>query len=188
MPADEVRLEVCPQAELTEPLRAERLRLHRQAWPESTDADHDPALRPVCLLLRSGERLVASLDLLAKPVTHAGVRYAAAGLSAVVTDRAERGAGHGSRLVAEARRRIAAEHDLGIFSCDPELVGFYAAAGWQPLPGTVLLGGTPADPLPSDRLGKVVLAGFFSDRARAHAADFVNARIALYPGELDRLW
>jgi len=188
MAAAEVRLEVVDQAELTGELRAERLRLHRQAWPESADADHDPALRPVCLLLLAGDRLLASLDILAKSISHAGVRYAAAGLSAVVTDRAARGAGHGSRLVAEGRRRIAAEHDLGIFSCDQELVGFYAAAGWRPLPGTVLLGGTPADPLPSDRLGKVVLAGFFSELARAHAAEFENARIELYPGELDRLW
>jgi hypothetical protein len=113
-----------------------------------------------------------------------------AGLSAVVTDEAVRGRGHGTTLVAEARRLLEAEADadLGIFTCDRGLQRFYERAGWEHLPGAVLVGGTPDDPFPSDGLGKVTLAAFFTERARAAAPTFVGARIALYPGRIDRLW
>jgi hypothetical protein len=52
----------------------------------------------------------------------------------------------------------------------------------------VLVGGTREAPLSSDRLGKVTLAGFFSEEAQRHAGSFAGARVELYPGEIDRLW
>lgn len=78
--------------------------------------------------------------------------------------------------------------DLGIFTCDRPLRGFYEGAGWQVLPGSVLIGGTPEAPLPSDLFDKVTLAAFFTDHPRRHAKDFDCSRIELYPGDIDRLW
>jgi aminoglycoside 2'-N-acetyltransferase I len=50
------------------------------------------------------------------------------------------------------------------------------------------VGGTPEDPLPSDRLGKAVVWSPLSGWAREHEADFHGATVGLYPGTIDRLW
>jgi GNAT superfamily N-acetyltransferase len=134
-------------------------------------------------------RVLAALEILSKQIVHRGERYAASGLSAVATLASGRRRGHGRTLVEAARREIEASGaDLGIFTCDRPLQAFYERAGWQVLPGTALVGGTPAAPFPSDRLDKVTMASFFSERARANAHTFVGVQIELYPGEIDRLW
>lgn len=65
---------------------------------------------------------------------------------------------------------------------------FYEAAGFTRLPGTVLVGGTPEEPLATDAPGfdKEVLADF--PGPHTDAAAFTGVRIALYPGLVDRLW
>jgi GNAT superfamily N-acetyltransferase len=182
------------QDDLPAALRDQVLALHRQAWPpggleRGGGPAHDPALRPRSLTLVAGGRVLAALDILSKEIEHAGERFAASGLSTVVTDEALRGRGHGRRLVAAAHETIAASGaDLGIFTCDRPLGPFYESAGWTILPGTVLVGGTPEAPFPSDQWDKVTLASFFGARARAAAAHFAGARIALYPGSIDKLW
>ncbi|HST46787.1 GNAT family N-acetyltransferase [Jatrophihabitans sp.] len=182
-----------PQHAVPSALRAQVEALQDQAWPRSAGeppTGHDPALRPVTMLLVDDRDVVlSSLAILSKEISHAGRRFAASGLSAVVTDSSQRGRGHGHRLVSAAREQIAAGGaDLGIFSCDRALAGFYQRAGWRVLPGTVLIGGTPHDPFPSDRFDKVVLAELFTEHAREHAVSFTHARIELYPGEIDKLW
>ncbi|MFF3858047.1 GNAT family N-acetyltransferase [Streptomyces sp. NPDC002209] len=134
--------------------------------------------------------VAASLALLFKEMRHAGRTYRAAGLSAVVTRHTARGRGYGGRLVAAARAALAADPavDLVLFSCDRPLVPFYEAAGFTRLPGTVLVGGTPEEPLATDAPGfdKEVLADFPGPDTAPAA--FAGARIALYPGLVDRLW
>lgn len=178
-------------------LRAQVLELHRQAWPPGDTSPavggpvHDPALRPVSVLVVDDGRVLAALDILSKPITHAGHRYAAGGLSTVVTRREAQRRGHGRRLVAAAREMmITWGLDLGLFTCDRPLHGFYESAGWHLLTGTVLIGGTPSAPFPSDQPGfdKITMGDFFSPAARREQASFHNARIELYPGEIDRLW
>ena len=170
-------------------MAAEQLRLHRQAWPDTIDAAHDPLLDPLTMLLIEDDRALATLDILSRQITHCGASYAASGLSAMVTDETYRGQGHGSRLVRAAHRKMAElGRDLGIFTCDTELAGFYRRAGWQLLPGTVLIGGTPEQPFPSDQFDKVTLGSLFTDHAREHAEDFAGVRIELYPGSIDKLW
>jgi len=188
-----VRVLSFPQHAVPAALRVQVEALRDQAWPRGPGepvTGHDPALRPVLLLLVDDRAVVlSSLAVLSKQISHAGLRFSASGLSAVVTDRSCRGQGHGHRLVVAARERIAAGGaDLGIFSCDRPLAAFYARAGWRLLPGTVLVGGTPQNPFPSDRFDKVVLGELFTGHARRHAASFDHARIELYPGEIDRLW
>lgn len=190
-------------------LRAQALALQEQAWPsapgEADDPAHDPALAPYSLLLveaaeddaaagntaegAAGETVLAALDVLTKEFTHAGERWRASGLSRVVTDRARQRAGHGRTLVAAALAEIRASGvDLGLFTCDRPLRDFYASAGWQELPGAVLVGGTPDAPFPSDQWDKVTMGAFFTPRARAAAPRFAGTRIGLYPGNIDKLW
>ncbi|MEU9122317.1 GNAT family N-acetyltransferase [Streptomyces sp. NPDC048506] len=172
---------------------------------------HDPALRPVSMLLVDEGTVLAALDILSKPIVHAGRRFLAGGLSTVVTRQAVRGRGHGRRLVAAAHQVMASADpgptpdlrldldlrlnldlrlDLGLFTCDRPLQGFYESAGWHVLPGAVLVGGTPQAPFPSDQPGfdKVTMADFFSPAARQARAAFRNTRLALYPGDIDKLW
>ncbi|ARZ68512.1 acetyltransferase [Streptomyces albireticuli] len=171
-------------------LRTRADALREQTWPGA--GPHDPALRPVTMLLVSPEGDVpAALDILTKRIAHGGRRYRAAGLSAVVTDAAHQGRGYGRRLVAAAREAIGESGaDLGLFTCDRPLRGFYERAGWDVLEGAVLVGGTPRDPFPSDGPGfdKVTMAGFFTERAKRDAGAFRHSRVELYPGEIDRLW
>ncbi|WP_030272852.1 GNAT family N-acetyltransferase [Streptomyces sp. NRRL B-24484] len=183
-----------PEAEVPARLRARVGALQERAWPTGAPdpgISHDPALDPRSMLLVDGPRVVAALDLLGKELRHADGVFAVRGLSAVVTDPALRGRGHGLALVTAARARMAAlGADLGLFTCDRPLRGFYERAGWEVLPGAVLVGGTAEEPFPSDRPGfdKVVLAGFLSAHGRARRSSFAGARIALHPGTVDRLW
>ncbi|MCX5587073.1 GNAT family N-acetyltransferase [Streptomyces erythrochromogenes] len=166
--------------------------LEAEAWPGSTPG-HDPALAPRTLLLVDDEGAVAAaLALLYKGIPLAGRTYRAAGLSSVVTRSALRGQGLGGRLVAAARAQLAADPavDLALFSCDRPLAPFYEAAGFAPLPGTVLVGGTPEDPLATDAPGfdKVVVAAFFTGAPAADRTAFTAVRVPLHSGSVDRLW
>lgn len=196
MPAGGLEILEFPEADVPRALRVRVLALQDRTWPPEAPSPgtepgpvHDPALHPRSMLLVRDGRVVAALDVLTKDIVHEGESYTVSGLSTVVTDEAERGKGHGGRLVAAARERIRASGvDLGIFTCDLSLRAFYERAGWSVLPGTVLVGGTQEHPFPSDRFDKVTVAAFFSERARAATDRFVGARIGLYPGEIDRLW
>ncbi|MGW6783138.1 MULTISPECIES: GNAT family N-acetyltransferase [unclassified Streptomyces] len=173
-------------------LAAQVADLEAQAWPGSTPG-HDPALTPRTLLLVDDEGTVgAALSLLYKEIRLGARTYRAAGLSAVVTRTAVRGQGLGGRLVAAARAELAADPavDLALFSCDRPLAPFYEAAGFAPLPGTVLVGGTPEEPLATDTPGfdKVVPAAFFTDTPAEDREAFTGVRVPLHPGSIDRLW
>lgn len=182
---------------LPAPYAAQVAALEATAWPGSSPG-HDPALRPRVMLLLDGDGTVAAaLTLLHKEIPLGGRTYRAAGLSGVVTRPELRGRGLGGRLVAAAHAALAGDPaearpavDLALFSCDRPLAPFYEAAGFEVLPGTVLVGGTPADPLASDAPGfdKAVPAAFFADPDGRHRAAFTGVRVPLYPGTVDRLW
>ncbi|WP_354637577.1 GNAT family N-acetyltransferase [Kitasatospora camelliae] len=187
-----------PEPATPSDLRRQVRGLQEQAWPsppgEAAPLDapvHDPELRPLSLLLVEDGTVLAALDILTKDLVHAGARFAAGGLSTVVTRRDIRGRGHGRRLVTAVREAMSEQRlDLGLFTCDRPLEGFYRSAGWRLVPGAVLVGGTPQDPFPSDRPGfdKVTMAAFLSPAARRAEASFHDSRIGLYPGVIDRLW
>ena len=188
-----MRLVTAPFDDLPDDLRRQADELTAAAWPGSPPG-HDPALHPVTMVLVEPDgTVVATLDVLTVRIEHRSHGYRVAGLSAVTTraDRRRRGLGTDLARCAHdalAGRDTDTDVDLALFTSDPELVGVYERAGWQVLPGTSLLGGTRADPLDSAALGKRTLGGFFSPRARRHAADFVGAAVELYPGPIDRLF
>lgn len=190
----EVRIVSYPEGRVPLDLRWQVIAMQDEAWPSGEPPDpapwHDQSQDPLSVLLVDDEgRVLAALDILSKEIAHKGETYAASGISATVTDEAVRGQGYG-RTLAKAARDIMEENgaDLGIFTCDAYLKKFYESAGWQHLPGTVLIGGTPIDPFPSDLFDKVTLASFFSPRAKDSESDFVGSRIELFSGEIDKLW
>lgn len=193
-----------PEAVTPPALRTQVRQLQHEAWPPAvpsagSDADtvhtteltHDPLLRPLSMLLVEDGTVLAALDVLSKTIVHNGRTYRAGGLSTVVVRRSARGQGHGNHLMAAAHEAMAAgDLDLGLFTCDRPLQGFYESAGWHALPGTALIGGTPHAPFPSDQphFDKVTMADFFSTKARQTHNNFHHTRIELYPGEIDKLW
>jgi GNAT superfamily N-acetyltransferase len=189
-----VHIVAYPEDRVPHDLRVQMVSLQRQAWPSAGPLDpapwHDPDLHPVSmLLLDDSGRVLSALDVLSKDIVHEGETYRASGISAMVTSLEARGRGHGRALALGARELMADRGaDLGIFTCDRPLRRFYESAGWEHLVGTVLVGGTPDDPYPSDDLDKVTMATFLSGRATANRARFVGVRIALHPGAVDRLW
>ncbi len=57
-----------------------------RAWPSGSGSDtpaqattHDPALRPLSMLLVDEGRVLATLDILFKEITHAGRAFSAGG-------------------------------------------------------------------------------------------------------------
>lgn len=174
-------------------LRAQVWELQQQAWP-SSGADgpiHDPLLRPLSMVLVDDGAVLAALDILFKDIVHGGRRFAAGGLSTVVTRAESRGRGYGRSLLTAAREvMIDQELDLGLFTCDRPLQAFYESAGWHLIPGAVVVGGTPDDPFPSDQPGfdKVTMGDFFTSASRRAKASFHHTRIELYPGVVDKLW
>ena len=183
-----------PEAAVPVDLREQQHRIQKQEWPSDDKAEglvHDAALRPLTMLLVEANTVLATLDVLFKDVTHAGHRFAACGLSTVVTSEEHRGRGFGRELVAAAHEQMRAiDVDLALFTCDRRLQSFYVSSGFQVLPGSVLIGGTRDQPFPSDQPGfdKITLGDFFTPRARAARESFAHARIELFPGDLDRLW
>ena len=82
---------------------------------------------------------------------------------------AERGGGRPGRPAGPAssgprhEEMVSMGLDLGIFTCDRPLREFYQRAGWEELPGTVLVGGTPQEPFASDQSMKRASKTIHSD-------------------------
>lgn len=188
----------CAEGETPTSLRRQVRAAQEEAWPSGAGDDamslapvHDPSLRPLSMILVDDGRVLAALDVLFKRIEHGDRAWDAAGLSAVVTPRADRGRGFGRLLVAHAFHAMPdLGADLGLFTCDRPLQAFYEDCGWETLTGTVLIGGTADEPFASDTAGmdKVTLGGFFSAAAREARQAFLGARIRLHSGSIDRLW
>ena len=181
------------KSEVSGDLQMQVAALINSAWPGLYSPPgvhlHDPLLSPVSMLLVDQGKVLSSLVILSKRITHCGQNYAASGLSSVVTLKEARGKGHGRRLVIAAREFIRSQDkDLGIFTSDAYLRPFYESCGWQVLPNSVLIGGTADQPFASDQFDKVTYASFFTQKAIEKAESFRNSRIALYPGLIDKLW
>jgi predicted N-acetyltransferase YhbS len=141
----------------------------------------------ICSALVGGQ-LASHVSVPRKIIAHRGQSYKAYGLSGVLTVPPFRGQGYGERVVRAATAFMEEDGaDLALFTCDPPLRSFYERCGWSLLEGASLVGGTRAKPFPSDTLGKLTFARFFSARAQAHEKDFVGAAIWLELREGD-LW
>ncbi|HPW56300.1 MAG TPA: GNAT family N-acetyltransferase [Thermoanaerobaculaceae bacterium] len=154
--------------DLPESLATQARKIQEQAWPPAPGdaiSGPDPGLEPVFMVLLDEDHdVVATLFVLRKRITRAGRGWYAGELSAVATRADLRGQGLGHELVVGAREEMASMGlDLGIFTCDRPLREFHQRAGWEELPGTVLVGGTPQEPFASDQSMKRASKTIHSD-------------------------
>ncbi len=167
------------------------IELEATAWPtegESESFPSAPQTYVTSFVMLEGSKAVCHAAVRRAPLIHKGVEYTACGLSEVVTRPGYQGRGIASQVIARARDFILNQGtDIGIFTCRPELVSFYARSGWTPAEGSCLIGGTPADPFRSDSLGLVTMLSLLSDKARLHWRDFESADIFCELGK-GQLW
>jgi GNAT superfamily N-acetyltransferase len=188
-----VELRTYPNDTLPPELDAQVLALLQAEYPElaagrTQRSLNDPRTNPTLMVLLDGEEVLSYLAIPSKTIQHAGEEYRAYGLSSVITNPAYRRRGYGRRIVTAAHDFIAAsDADIGVFTSDPPLVDFYLGCGWSLMAGTWLVGGSREKPFPSNELGKCTYMGFFSEKARAHRADFEGVPIYLDLREGD-LW
>lgn len=139
-------------------------------------------------VLLEGEEAVCHVAVRKSGLFHKGLAYTAYGLSEVVTHPDYRRRGFASNLIKRAAAFIAQEGpDISIFTCAPDLAGFYAQGGWEAMPGVCFVGGTAEKPFRSDRLHLVTMMMFLSEKAKAHRSDFQNTDIVFELGE-NQLW
>jgi GNAT superfamily N-acetyltransferase len=148
---------------------------------EPLPPEHDPQLDALSFYLVVDGRVVSYAAVVHKQIAHGGETFEIAGLSCVATDPDYQGRGFGSRAVGAATRSIEQSTvDIGLFTCDPPLAGFYARAGaWPVVPNVVLIGSHHDGALDSVSLQKVVLMRLFSPKAQAAAAQLRQTTINL---------
>lgn len=170
-------------------LKCQILAAHRAEWPDGyaganrlRDWVQRPWFHPLHVMLVEQGILVSYAGVAWKRLEHAGETYTAYGLSGVYTYPAFRRQGHGRRVVGAATAHIRrSDADVGLFTCDPKLTGFYSAAGWELVEGAVLRGGPRDAPVPTEER---VMMGFFSEKGRRGRAAFASEPIVFD----DELW
>lgn len=157
-----------------EDLKWEIAALLDKIWPDSALRagrllpTHRPQLHAQSVCCRCGGSLIGYAGVVQKPIEIGGLPFMAAGLSCVASDPDRRGRGVGSRIVRWATQWMQSQPqiDLGVFTCHPDLSGFYqTAGGWQVQPQAVLLGSEEPEGLSSESLGVDVLMRPFSKKA-----------------------
>lgn len=164
------------------PLRKEFAELIKTVWPESLDNDdiHHPDLLPVSFFLRVAGLVISYCAVLSKEISHADNTYKIAGLSYVCTHPNHRKQGYGLQTVKIATQFIENSHiDIGLFTCDYELVSFYKNFGWSVANRVSVVSGKYPGSLSSFDLGKEVLIRFFSKKSIIDKKHFSNTVIYL---------
>ena len=143
--------------------------------------EHDPVLEALAFYLIADSQIVSYAAVVYKQIIHADTTFWIAGLSCVATDPDYQHQGLASRVVGAATSSIEqSATDIGIFTCDPPLAGFYARAGaWPVVPDVTLIGSRHDGALSSVSLQKVVLMRLFSGKAQAAAAQLRQTVINL---------
>lgn len=135
------------------------------------------------VVIVEGDMLIAHTEVKWKWLEHAGERFKVFGLSGVLTYPAFRKQGYGAWVIREGTSLIrVSDADLGVLGCDPELEGFYAAAGWEPMRESRVLVGDPSGPTPDE--GRLMML-FLSEKGMRGRQKFID--LPIYWGE-DELW
>lgn len=184
------RLALYPQEVRGAAIERAILDLEATAWDRTPGETFPsaPETHAAFFVLLEGERAVCHVGIRRARLLHRGQSYAVCGLSEVVTHPLRRRQGLATALCLRAAEWIRAQGvDLSLFTCASERAALYGRAGWEPIPGACLVGGTREAPFRSGDLGLVTLGMFLSPRAREHAADFAHADIVLELGR-GQLW
>lgn len=180
-----------PQQDNSSALKKQIIALENTVWKSDKsgqDFPSAPNTYVTSFVILEGSVAVCHAAVRKKILIHFGQKYSAYGLSEVVTHPNYQKMGLGSKILLEAANYIAYQHpDLGIFTCEPSKVPFYAKGGWQPCNCACLVGGTEAHPFRSDQLGLTTMINFFSAKAKSNQLLFENTDIFLELGE-NQLW
>lgn len=103
-------------------------------------------LNLIHVVLSEGDVVIRYGAIVHKELAHAGEQFQTCGLHGVLTFPDFRNEGYASQLVAAASQHIReqCEADIALLFCAPELVPFYACAGWEHRENAVTLI-SPAD-------------------------------------------
>lgn len=170
-------------------LKREFLRLVNDVWPGNIYNNcpiHNLELSPVSFFVCMKERVVSYCVVLCKEIFHEGHTYKAAGLNYVCTQAEYRKQGYGSQIVKTATQFIENSNvDIGLFTCDRELLFFYEKQGWPEAPHVSIISGEYPDALSSIAFHKAVLLRFFSQKVLEDKEFFQSTviNLCLPPGE-----
>lgn len=139
------RLALYPQEVCGAAIERAILDLEATAWDRTPGETFPsaPETHAASFVLLEGERAVCHVGIRRARLLHRGQSYAVCGLSEVVTHPLRRGQGLATALCLRAAEWIRAQGvDLSLFTCAPERAALYGRAGWEPIPGACLVGGT----------------------------------------------
>lgn len=177
------------------PLKEQIIELMQHEWPQvfagisgEIPFPENPDAHPTSFVLIQDNAVICHVAVPWKYITHAGQTYKAFGLSEVMTHPSHRHQGFGLQLVKEATSFIQKnDPDIGLYTCQPNLVSFYTKGGWEHLKNTNLIGGTRNKPFRSDSIGAVTMMRFFSEKAQQNRSAFEGTDVYLELGE-KMLW
>lgn len=173
--------------EASDSLQKEFLRLIRSVWPYFSHCRiHNLDLSPVSFFVCVNQRVVSYCAVLSKKLAHAHNQYQAAGLSCACTQAEYRKQGYGSLVVKTATQFIEnSKVDIGLFTCDTELLFFYEKQGWLLATDVSIIAGEYPGALSSKAYHKAVLLRLFSPKALRDRDFFHHAviNLSLPPGE-----
>jgi GNAT superfamily N-acetyltransferase len=170
--------------ELDAPRREALEHLLQRVWPGMVAPGEpwfDAELEPCSVWLARNGHALSHAAIVHKTVRVGGEAFLACGLSCVATDPDFRGLGLGRRVLADATwTMLEGRADFAVFSCDRELLPFYAESGWREAERLELRAGDGPAALSSARMpGKAVLLRLMSPRARAAAGLFTGGVVTL---------
>jgi len=182
------------QADCPSYIRTQIIQLLRIEWPHTYRNDkadwptESAELNPTSFVLMDNGMVLSHAAVPRKTIEHCGKNYLAFGLSSVVTRQALRRKGFGHRIIECATNYMKQENaDLGVFTCDSHLAPFYTFSGWEVAYNVPLIGGTIEKPFPSDKIGKLTIIQFFSEKAMKYREEILSRPIYIELGE-GKLW
>jgi predicted acetyltransferase len=167
------------------------IHLLNTVWPNKFSHDqeiHPIALSPVSFFLCREQQVISYCVALSKEIVHEGNTYKISGLHCVCTHPLYRKQRYASQVVKKATEFIEnSSIDIGLFSCEPELLSFYKNYGWLPAYKVHIVSGKHSGSLSNDHFGKITLIRLFSKKAIEHKNAFSDTTIHL-DAPLGKLW
>jgi predicted acetyltransferase len=175
-------------------IRNQIINLVKNEWPNSFKVNEpdwpleSSSLLPTSLVLTENDNVI-SHALISRTKTYISSRfYTAFGLGSMVTKQQFRRNGYGRILYQAVTEYMKNEKaDIGIFTCDSELLTFYSCFGWNITNSSPLIGGSIEKPFSSKQINKITIIQLFSDNAKTEKDNILKKPIFIELGE-GKLW
>ena len=175
-------------------IRNQIVRLIKNEWPNTFKVNEPDwpleslSLFPISLVYIENDNVISHALISRTQIYISNRCYTAFGLGSMVTKQQFRRKGYGRILFKNVTEYMNNEKaDIGIFTCDPELISFYNCIGWDITKSSPLIGGSIEKPFPSTQINKVTLIQLFSDAAKVEKNNILKKPIFIELGE-GKLW